>query len=479
MTKKAVRKKKTSAAGRITPQHFFRFLTCPYWVYYEQHGKPEERGEISPLMMKIMEDAVLHEKEKLSKFKFEEVKEKDLEEGFLKTLALMRKGKNVYQGVLIDGTWVGKPDYLERREGKESVFGDYYYVAMDIKSGRELRDEHKMQIIFYNLLLEKIQGVRSETGVMINGDGDFMEFSIDEELEKFHLTLASIEKILGGEKPPHFFSSSCKESPWYGVCKKESIACDDVSLIPRLRRADWKLFLERGVKTIHDVADSDIETLRLKFPEMTLERLERVHTQARSLAKQEAIVLEAPHFPAASEELYFDIEGDPLRGREYLFGILEVHGRTVQYVSFLAETPDEAGEKKMWGEFMDYMAKHKDAAIYHYGTYEATVLDRFAERYGADLDLLGQIHSNRVNLLSVVARCVALPVYFYSLKDVAKGFGFKWHREDASGANSIVWYDEWLRTGNRELLDRIVQYNEDDVRATYHVKKWLEGLARA
>lgn len=42
--------------------------------------------------------------------------------------------------------------------------------------------------------------------------------------------------------------------------------------------------------------------------------------------------------------------------------------------------------------------------------------------------------------------------------------------------NSIVWYDEWLTTGNRELLDRIVQYNEDDVRATYHVKKWLAQL---
>lgn len=47
-----------------------------------------------------------------------------------------------------------------------------------------------------------------------------------------------------------------------------------------------------------------------------------------------------------------------------------------------------------------------------------------------------------------------------------------------NSANSIVWYDEWIRTGNRELLDRIIQYNEDDVCATYHVKKWLERVTK-
>jgi uncharacterized protein len=34
-------------------------------------------------------------------------------------------------------------------------------------------------------------------------------------------------------------------------------------------------------------------------------------------------------------------------------------------------------------------------------------------------------------------------------------------------------YDKWLKTGDRSLLDLIQRYNEDDCRATHHLKKWL------
>ena len=40
--------------------------------------------------------------------------------------------------------------------------------------------------------------------------------------------------------------------------------------------------------------------------------------------------------------------------------------------------------------------------------------------------------------------------------------------------NSIRWYHEWLKSGNRAALNRIIEYNEDDVRATQVVKEWAE-----
>ncbi|MDE5112496.1 MAG: ribonuclease H-like domain-containing protein, partial [Trichodesmium sp. St7_bin2_1] len=43
----------------------------------------------------------------------------------------------------------------------------------------------------------------------------------------------------------------------------------------------------------------------------------------------------------------------------------------------------------------------------------------------------------------------------------------------ANGAQSICWYEKWLETGDRSLLDAIVIYNEDDCYATYYIKEWL------
>ncbi|MBD0363688.1 MAG: ribonuclease H-like domain-containing protein, partial [Coleofasciculus sp. C3-bin4] len=42
-----------------------------------------------------------------------------------------------------------------------------------------------------------------------------------------------------------------------------------------------------------------------------------------------------------------------------------------------------------------------------------------------------------------------------------------------TGSQCVCLYDQWLKTGDRSLLDVILRYNEDDCRATYHLKNWL------
>ena len=123
MFKKTAKKEAMSAPRRITPQHFFRFLTCPYWVYYEQHGNPEERGEISPLMMKIMEDAVLHEREVISGFKYVEVVEEDLEE---KVANLQKKGED-----LINEASQVRNNMIKRFEEKKESTSESLVSKMD------------------------------------------------------------------------------------------------------------------------------------------------------------------------------------------------------------------------------------------------------------------------------------------------------------------------------------------------------------
>jgi uncharacterized protein len=62
------------------------------------------------------------------------------------------------------------------------------------------------------------------------------------------------------------------------------------------------------------------------------------------------------------------------------------------------------------------------------------------------------------------------------LKAIARWIGFEWRDPQASGSQCIYWYDQWLATGDRTFLETIQRYNEDDCRATRHVKDWLENF---
>jgi len=222
------------------------------------------------------------EKEIIKSRKFEEIDQglfKDLDEAFFATAELMKKGKNIYHGVLMDEHWVGIPDLLEARPGK-SKLGDHYYVVYDIKNSKDIKDEHKFQLVFYSLILEKIQGVRSREAYIINAEGEEKSFLVDDFLDYFHLTRENIEKIIEGEKPPPFLKSGCKRTPWYSLCLTETESCRDVSLIYRLSQMDQRQLYDIGIKTIDDFAHADLEVLRSQLISWNFDKLIRFHNQA-------------------------------------------------------------------------------------------------------------------------------------------------------------------------------------------------------
>jgi uncharacterized protein len=75
-----------------------------------------------------------------------------------------------------------------------------------------------------------------------------------------------------------------------------------------------------------------------------------------------------------------------------------------------------------------------------------------------------------------VTQAAILPIESYTLKFIARWLGFNWRDTSANGAQAICWFSQWLETHNRQFLDDIICYNEDDCRATYHVKEWLTSF---
>ena len=492
-------------------EHFYKFFQCPHWIWYDIYEDAKKKRQMPPLLEMIYQGKMPRAGEILQKHKkFEEIKPelfKDLEEAFMATLEMMKQGKNIYHGVLMSEDWVGMPDFLEARplqpgsgQAGKSELGDWEYVVYDAKSSLELGDEIKFQLVFYSLILERLQGTRPKEAYVIDPQGNERSFLVDDFVDQFHLNREQIEKILEGEKPAPFLKSGCKRTPWYSLCIEETKGCNDVSLIYRLSQADQRRLYDVGIRTVDDMASANVDDLQSKFEDWPFDKIIRLNNQAKTLVSNEPMILRKPEFPEVKNEVYFDIESDPTRDIDYLLGFLvkqKGDRGEAEYKYFFAK--DKSEEPQIWQKFLDFLTTLEDFVIYHYAFYERQVFDRLTLRYGAPLALVSKFKDNTVDLHVKVVDSVVLPLYFYSLKDVAGYVGYKWDNPDAGGAESVVWYNDWSRLRQSEIEDprfldpalagkksgldkksdhilkKILRYNEDDVRATMAVKEWLEG----
>jgi len=461
----------------ISPHLFTEYTMCPAWIYHDIYTDEKSKGELSELTLKLMEQGVLHEKEIIKDLKFDEVKVIESEKAVAETLKLMKNGvERIYQGTLekeLNGLiWRGRPDLLERIPGK-SKFGNYFYIPVEIKSSKEPRPEHKHQLAFYARLLEEVQEHRPELAAIINTEKERLEIEIsDETMQKMMIRANEIIQIIKGRKPtPHLRSGCRRESPWGHLCIEECEKANDAALIYNIRETTLDKLRNAGYETVADLAKLDSSSPELKISPKTWRQIVE---QARSLQEDKIIWLNKPNIPESDYKIYFDIEGDPLLGVEYLFGFWL--GEEQKFKYFLAEKPED--EEKMWREFLAWLPTlPKDYIVYHYADYEKTVLRRLAERYGSSPELdIFMDESRLIDLLRIVKESVIFPLYFYSIKDLAKSrfVNYKWRHQKAGGAQSIFWYESWLATGDKKILQDIIDYNEDDVVATEHLFKWLK-----
>ncbi|MEK7203516.1 MAG: TM0106 family RecB-like putative nuclease [Patescibacteria group bacterium] len=488
----------------LRSEHFYKFFLCPHWIWYDIYEDQKKHKHVPPVLEMLYSGKIREPNSVLPTKEFVEIESElhqDLDEAFLATIELMKQGKNIYKPVLMNGHWVGEPDFIERRPIAElksvdrlaqSIFGDWYYVAYDIRNDPELRDEYKFPLVFASLILEKIQGARPQEAYIINADGEARSFLVDPFLDKFQLTLKEIEKVLEGEKPPPFIKAGCKKSPWFTICEEETKGCQDISLIHGISQRDQRDLYELGIRTVAQLAQADIRQLEDGLEGWNYDKLVRVHNQAEVLVSGQPTILQHYNFPEVKNEIYFDIESDPTRGIIFLFGLLvKKQGRKTvpirkanrgssisqsdigtgfQY--FLAKDKEE--EKKIWDDFLAFLSKLEDFVIYHYGYYERHVLHQLEKKYGASTDLMKRFRENSLDLYNIATSSIVLPLYFYSLKDIAGFIGYKWKDKGAGGGEALMWYDQWQETGKKEFLDKLIKYNEDDARATMMVKEWLE-----
>lgn len=461
---------------------------------------------------------------------------RDTQAGKAATVELMRQGVvSIHQGVLRVNycnkhLLLSCPDLLIKQPGN-SHFGNWVYIPASIELGKRPKQEYQILAAFHAHVLAHIQGSLPPTALLLlRGKDAAYQVDLSKWIPLMHEKLSECIEVMESQTPPELFISrqKCSLCHWNANCYANAKSQKHLSLLPGVTPVRYTQLKALGIsnpetlasinpETLEDLpgfdpviaaklviqAQSFVENRPLVLPQLTSRdennvtnpqlpklKISRNKNQINSynsyqgsspkkiLPKPSSLSRKSQIFAedvvrSAPIELYFDIEAQPDLNLNYLLGVLVVNKqtKTEEFYSFLAERPKD--EKIIWRQFLDLMWQYPEAPIYHFCAYEFDTVKSLGKLYRTPQSIVKPILNRFVDIYEQLTQSVTLPVESYALKAIAKWLGFKWRNSEASGAKCIYWYDQWLKTGDRSLLEIIQSYNEDDCRATHSVKNWL------
>ncbi|GJL69192.1 MAG: hypothetical protein NPIRA06_18270 [Nitrospirales bacterium] len=483
------------ARQRVTAQDLYNYTKCLHRVYLDSNGDPSEKSEVSSFVKLLWEVGLQTERDYITSLGDQEIvdlQDFSVEPAFQETLLAMKHGAAViYQGCLIHEQFVGRPDLLVKREDGVSRFGTFLYEPIDIKAGkgweeaegkkRKFKEHYAFQILFYRLLLEKIQGTVPPGGRIINVDKQLEEFDPAPFEERFNQAMEDVQQLVSGEETSEpVLGSHCTMCGWFSRCYRWVKAESDPTGLFFVGKQKFAL-REQGLRTIQDIAQMDVQNYLkppYKIPRMGKVSLTRMKERAQVLIAGKPRIRSGYTFPEVDQEIYFDIEDDPTRGVTYLFGMVIQDGkRPSHFTYFLAKTPEDEGQAVR--EFWQFIQSTDRAVYYVYSHKERSTLKRLMEKYDLDAETFEKYKAFEFDLYQdLIVEYSDWPTFSYGIKHIAKFIGFQWRDVDPSGANSIAWYNDYLANrANEALLNRILEYNEDDCYAMAAITRYFEHHA--
>jgi predicted RecB family nuclease len=290
--------------------------------------------------------------------------------------------------------------------------------------------------------------------------------------------------------------SECRRCPWWPRCSTELEAAHDVSLV--VAGGDVDILHAAGIHTYDELAALPAE-LAAALP---LTAIAPAEARVRAVAVRDGIPLirrSAPVLPRRADvELDVDMESY-LDDGAYLWGTylsgLPLDGFAPGYRPFVTWDPlAESGTGENFAAFWQYLTALRAAAAAAGATFAAFCYSRMAEErwlYGlpqrfpeicgmpAQPEIAAFCRSPQwVDVYAELRQWFIVPGSL-RLKAVAGVSGFAWRDPEPSGENSMAWYrtavtdpDPVVASASRE---RLLRYNEDDVRATLSLRRWMSA----
>jgi predicted RecB family nuclease len=506
----------------INAELLLQYQRCKRRPYLDVYSDKRQRDAANDLLRKLQQDKIAHQNSVLEKLIYQKPKYRyrDWLAGEAATLELMQQGVEcIYRGVLLAGYsekhgLLCSPDILIKQIG-QSIFGNWIYVPANIELGKRPKQEYQVVAAFHAYVLASIQQADLETAwLMLRGKDAGYPVDLSRWIPQMHSVLEEFIRDLEKDEAPEVFISRqrCSLCAWYSSCYAVAQSQKHLSLLPGVTPVRYQQLQSLNITTVESLANTHPAVLE-NLPGFDRKVAPKLVLQAQSVVENRPFIIpylsinnnteidsswntsgdfetqeetdlnnfdKASHwediFLSAPVEIFFDIEAQPDLNLDYLLGVLVVdkQNNTENFYSFLAENKEE--ERLIWEQFLDLVWQYPEAPIYHFCVYEFDTVKRLAKLYQTPQNSVLPVLDRFVDVYELLIQNVALPVESYALKTIARWLGFEWRDSEASGAKCIYWYDKWLKTGDRALLEIIQRYNEDDCRATRNVKDWFANF---
>ena len=326
-------------------------------------------------------------------------------------------------------------------------------------------------------------------------------------------------KVTDGDFPTSpYWHRECLECPYSEHCQAQLEATDDVSLTRFTTLEQQVILHEQGVDTRDQLARLDplrarqarnkvptplAELKREDFLGRTIDKLDdliyrsRAHVRGRSLRSVDTSLMGCP-----SADVQVDVDMESYDERTYLWGAsvtltTPVEGLSSGYRAFVDwGILNQAAEARIFGQFWDWLRDLRHRCVQEDLTFAAYCFWAQAED-GAMNRAVAHPGENTVTIKELNEFRSASPPQWIDLhehakrqiqtegplglKQLAGAAGFEWRDANPSGEASMLWYETAVSADSPEALasrQRILEYNEDDCRATKALRDWLNGPAR-
>ena len=489
----------------LTAELLLQYQRCRRRLFLDRHGDLSQKDAPNELLLKLRQDKLAHQKTVLEKHTYHhpQYPKGDWEEGAKATWELMQQGVDcIYKGVLLatyseEITLLSCPDLLIKQPGN-SCLGDWLYVPAQIELGKRPKLEYQIVATFHAQVLAQVQLATPNIAWLLLRRKEVYQVSVAKWMPQMQRSLLECIQIFTSSQAPEVFISrqKCSLCRWFSHCYSQAKSQQHLSLLPGVTPSRYRELQAVNLVTLESLANTnpvELENLH-GFDNRSAQQL---IVQAQSVVENRPILmlkvsegskeaegenysthhspLTTRHSPLTPQiELYFDIEAQPELNLDYMLGVLVVDrsSKTEKFHSLLAEKVED--EALIWQQFLELVWQYPQAPIFHFFSYEVDTVKRLAQIYQTPKEQIQPLLKRFVDVYEQITQTVTLPVESYALKAIARWLGFEWRDPAANGSQCIYWYDQWLATGDRTFLDSIQNYNEDDCRATRHVKDWLE-----
>lgn len=513
--------KKTGDRFKFYATDVCNFVACPHLTHLDRFSFTQnlKKTEIDAQAKMITDKGKEHEARYLaflkssskSVYEIERIPGASPEEESERTLEALKQGHDyVYQAALCHGLLAGYADFLARVDTKSDL-GNFSYEVIDSKLGNKEKSSHLIQLCFYSDLLATLQGKLPVNAHIYPGTRQLLTFRVTNFFDYYQRRRDQFLKEFAAASSDDLYPEPCAQCStchWRDHCKEKWNTDDHLSLVANITKGQRKHLGKAGITTVNALATASQKAIEGISPDVFTRLREQASLQVHSRThdntpsyKPIAPKAGVPGFallPDPQEgDLFYDIEGDPLVKEEYLVqsnpkirdGLEYLHGFSfvlpsgkLEYACFWARSKAEEAEcyDKLLTFLVTHTTKYPNAKIYHYSAYETSALKRLSSQYPTRTEELDNLLRDKkfVDLYQIVKQSVRVSEPRYSIKNLERFYSEKRDLDVKDGGASVVWFEQYLETGDESKLKQIEEYNKKDCDSTYELFMWLHQLKK-